>query len=145
MGTLWERSPMFKTGVQFHSGDFKVEPEFAIVLPVSGNSTLTTDQRLRFGDRAGAESNQPGLEARVVFQFPLSHSWKGVAPAQIIFSGHHARMNEIIPHAAQVVASSFTCNVTPCTIPPFPVFSNSTIPNLGCTTAASALKARDCI
>jgi hypothetical protein len=52
MGALWERSPLFKTGVQFHAGDLKVQPEFAIVLPVAGTSTLTTDQRLRFGDRA---------------------------------------------------------------------------------------------
>ena len=97
MGSLWERAPMFRTGVQFHSGDLKVQPEFAIVLPVAGTSALTDEQRARFGDRAGAESNQPALESRIVFQFPLSHSWSGVVPAQIIFSGHHARINEIIP------------------------------------------------
>lgn len=141
MGTLWERSPMFKTGVQFHSGDFKIEPEFAITLPVAGNSTLTTDQRLRFGDRAGSESNQPGLEARVVFQFPLSHSWKGVAPAQIIFSGHHARMNEIIPHAAQA-STSFTCLATPCTIPT--PLTNLNTPNVGFSTLTAISGATNC-
>src|SRR5260370_478945 len=108
MGTLYERLPQFRTGVQFHAGDLKIQPEFAIVLPVAGSAGLTPDQRARFGDRAGSDSNQPGLEARVVLPFPLSHSWKGVAPAQIIVSGHHARMNEIIPHAAQVAATSFT-------------------------------------
>src|SRR5713226_2675283 len=97
MGSLWERAPMFKTGVQFHSGNLKVQPEFAIVLPVAGTSALSDEQRARFGDRAGPESNQPALESRVVFQFPLSTSWQGVVPAQIIFSGHHARINEIIP------------------------------------------------
>ena len=97
MGSLWERAPMFRTGVQFHSGDLKVQPEFAIVLPVAGTSALTDEQRARFGDRAGPESNQPALESRIVFQFPLSHSWQGVAPAQLIASGHHARINEIIP------------------------------------------------
>jgi hypothetical protein len=141
MGTLWERAPMFKTGVQFHSGDFKVQPEFAIVMPIAGNSTLTTDQRLRFGDRAGAESNQPGLEARVVFQFPLSHNWKGVVPAQIIFSGHHARMNEIIPHAAQL-ATSFTCLTTPCTIPT--PLTNLNAPNIGFSTTTSIIGASNC-
>src|SRR5712664_2145971 len=99
MGALWERAPMFKTGVQFHSGNLKVQPEFAIVLPVAGTSALTDEQRARFGDRAGSESNQPALESRIVFQFPLSTSWQGVVPAQIIFSGHHARINEIIPFA----------------------------------------------
>lgn len=156
MGSLYERMPMFKTGVQFHSGDFKVQPEFAIVMPIQGSAALTADQRLRFGDRAGAESNQPGLEARVVFQFPLSHSWKGVAPAQIIFSGHHARMNEIIPHAKQVVASSFTFTPTcttntdgtitcnPVTVPVPTIFTNVNSQNLGFTTAQSIVGASNC-
>jgi hypothetical protein len=99
MGSLYERIPQFRTGVQFGTGSFKVQPEFAIVLPVAASSALSADQRARFGDRAGAESNRPGEEARLVFQFPLSHSWKGVVPAQFIVSGHHARMNEIIPAA----------------------------------------------
>ncbi len=100
MGALWERVPQFRTGVQFHSGDLKIQPEFAIVLPVAGSGGLTDEQRARFGDRAGAESNQPGLESRIVLQFPLSHNWQAVAPAQLIVSGHHARMNEIIPFTA---------------------------------------------
>src|SRR6266852_6068631 len=99
MGALWERAPMFKTGVQFHSGDLKIQPEFAIVLPVAGTAALTDEQRARFGDRAGSESNQPALEGRIVLQFPLSHNWQGVAPAQHIASGHHARINEIVPFA----------------------------------------------
>lgn len=100
MGALWERVPQFRTGVQFHSGDLKIQPEFAIVLPVAGSAGLTDEQRARFGDRAGAESNQPGLESRIVLQFPLSHNWQAVAPAQLIVSGHHARINEIIPFTA---------------------------------------------
>jgi hypothetical protein len=85
----------------------------------------------------------------VVFQFPLSHSWKGVAPAQIIFSGHHARMNEIIPHAAQVVPKSFTftCTTTPCTItvPAPTVFTNVNSQNVGFTTANTILNAPNCL
>jgi hypothetical protein len=119
MGALWERVPMFKTGVQFQSGDVKIQPEFAIVLPVAGSSFLTDEQRARFGDRAGAESNQPGLESRIVLQFPLSHSWQGVAPAQLIVSGHHARINEIIPASslsATVVPGSTGCATPPCSL-----------------------------
>jgi hypothetical protein len=100
MASLYERVPMFRTGVQFSAGHAKIQPEFAIVLPVEGTASLTDEQRARFGDRAGAESNQPGIEGRLVFQFPISTSWKAVAPAQIIFSGHHARMNEIIPRGS---------------------------------------------
>jgi hypothetical protein len=155
MGSLYERMPMFRTGVQFHSGDFKVQPEFAIVMATAGSSALTVDQRTRFGDRAGAESNQPGVEARVVFQFPLNKNWKGVAPAQIIFSGHHARMNEIIPHAAQVLPSSFTFTPTctdvggvvtclPVTVPAPTVFTAVNSQNLGFSNVTTILNASNC-
>jgi hypothetical protein len=104
MGTLWERQPMFKTGVQFKASEVQIQPEFAITLPVAGTSALTDEERARFGDRAGAESNQPGLQGRVVLQFPLHH-WQGVVPAQIIFSGSHAEINEVIPGTALTAAS----------------------------------------
>jgi hypothetical protein len=140
MGSLYERIPMFRTGLQFPAGDVKVQPEFAIVLPSAATSTLTTDQRLRFGDRAGAESNQPGLEGRIVFQFPLSHA-KGVPPAQLIFSGHHARINEIIPGAKQVVNTTApTCAALPC---PVTVFYNPNVPNVGFSQVLS-IKAPGC-
>jgi hypothetical protein len=84
MGTLWERQPMFKTGVQFKASELQIQPEFAITLPIAGSAALTDEERARFGDRAGAESNQPGLQGRIVFQFPLHH-WAGVVPAQLIF------------------------------------------------------------
>src|SRR6266481_6212164 len=119
MGALWERVPMFKTGVQFQSGNVKIQPEFAIVLPVAGSALLSDEQRARFGDRAGAESNQPGLESRIVLQFPLSHNWQAVAPAQLIVSGHHARINEIIPAislSAAVVPGSTGCATPPCSL-----------------------------
>src|SRR6267378_1137579 len=122
MGALWERVPQFRTGVQFHSGDLRIQPEFAIVLPVAGSAGLTDEQRARFGDRAGAESNQPGLESRIVLQFPLSHNWQAVAPAQLIVSGHHARINEIISAvpptslSATVIPGSTGCATPPCSV-----------------------------
>ena len=125
MGSFYERIPQFRTGIQFHTGDLKIQPEFAIVLPVAASSALTTDQRLRFGDRAGSDSNQPGLESRIVFQFPLSHSWKGVAPAQFIVSGHHSRVNEIIPGQALTAASA-------------------TLPPIGLSTATTIVGASNC-
>ena len=148
MGSLYERAPQFRTGIQIPAGDIKIQPEFAIVMPVASTSTLTTDQRLRFGDRAGAESNQPALQARVVFQFPLSHNWKGVVPAQLIFSGMRARINELIPHAAQVLATPQTCVIPAgggtCTINPFPVFNSTTVPNIGFATTTSIVNASNC-
>jgi hypothetical protein len=142
MGSLYERLPIFRTGLQFRAGEFKIQPEFAIANPVAGSSALTTDQRLRFGDRAGSESNQPALEARVVFQFPLNRNWKGVAPAQLIFSGHHARMNEIIPHTKQVInETETTCTALPC---PITVFNSTTVPNVGLDNLQSWVGASNC-
>lgn len=106
MGDIYERAPQIKVGAQFGHGDFKFEPDFAIQWPISGDSTLTADQRARFGDFAGSSSNQPAVEGRLVFQFVLNHDWQGVAPAQFIVSGHHATINEIIPGQAITAASS---------------------------------------
>ena len=94
-GNLYERMPMFRTGAQFGKGDFKFQPEFAIALSSFGEPGLDIDQRTRFGGRGGPESNQPELQTRLVFQFPLSHA-TGVLPSQIIFSADHARRAEII-------------------------------------------------
>jgi hypothetical protein len=106
LGNLYERAPQIKVGAQFGHGGFKFEPEFAILLVSSADSTLTADQRLRMGDIAGAASGQPAVESRLVFQFPLNRNWVGVAPAQFIVSGHHAEIDEIIPGQAITVASS---------------------------------------
>jgi hypothetical protein len=108
-GGLYERAPQFKIGAQIiHSGDFKMQPEFAILLPVSSDANLTELQRTGLGDEAGPDSNEPAIEGRVVFQFPLSHSWQGVAPAQIIFSGHHATINEIVTHGASAATPALS-------------------------------------
>jgi hypothetical protein len=124
-GNIYERAPQFKIGAQFGSGGkFKVEPDFAIQLPIQSSGTLTDEQRARFGDRAGAESNQPAVEGRVVFQFPLNSSWQAVPPAQIIFSGHHAVMNEIIP--AGNLPTTLIAGATTCATPD-PVTGNCSI------------------
>jgi hypothetical protein len=114
-GNIYERAPQFKIGAQFGGGSFKVEPDFAIQLPIQSSGTLTDEQRARFGDRAGAESNQPAVEGRVVFQFPLHSSWVAVPPAQIIFSGHHAMMNEIVP--AGNIPTTLITGATGCATP----------------------------
>ena len=142
MGSLYERIPQFKTGVQFHAGDLKIQPEVALVLSAGGTSGLTTDQHLRFGDSVGAESDQPGIEGRIVFQFPLSHNWRGVAPAQLIFSGHHSRMSELIPHAKEA-SNTVTCTAfgTPCTVS---IFTSATVPNIGFDAFQSWVGAPNC-
>ncbi len=47
----------------------------------------------------------------MVFQFPISTNWIGVAPAQVIFSGHHSSNTEIVTAgASSSVPISITTN-----------------------------------
>jgi hypothetical protein len=94
-GNLYERMPMFRTGVQFGKGDFKVQPEFAIALPGFGEPGLDADQRTRFGSRVGPESDRPEYQTRLVFQYPLSRA-RGVVPAQFILSYDNAERAEAV-------------------------------------------------
>src|SRR4029077_8893587 len=98
-GTLYERDPQLRVGMEHNFGAFKLGPEFAIVMPAFGHipADLTTagvvnpngegiGNQLGFGERQGADSGKPELQARLVGQFQLDHA-AGVAPAQIIVSG----------------------------------------------------------
>jgi hypothetical protein len=97
-GGLWERQPMMRMGfVQSFGGkyDFKVSPEIALVLPGFGNLPTDVGQQLGYGERQGADSDRPEIEGRLVFQWKLDDA-KGVAPAQIIFSGVQGERKAIV-------------------------------------------------
>lgn len=87
-GTLYERNPQFRVGLTHKTGSFAFSPEFAIVLPAYGNLPSNVADQLGFGERQGADSGQPEIQARLVTQFQLDHA-PGVAPAQVIVSGVH--------------------------------------------------------
>ena len=120
-GNMYERLPQIKGGVQFGKGDFKIQAEAAVLLGAFGDANLANTppgipvptnsvaEQLnnRFGARIGSDSGQPAVEGRVVFQYPIFHS-PGVAPAQLIFSGHHATGSEIVLHGTLATAGSQT-------------------------------------
>jgi hypothetical protein len=120
-GNMYERLPQIKGGIQFHKGDFKIQTEAAVLTSAFGDANLAATppgisvpassvaQQLqeRFGARIGSDSGSPGVEGRVVFQYPIFHS-PGVAPAQLIFSGHHATGSEIVLHGTLATAGSQT-------------------------------------
>ncbi len=88
-GTLYERAPQFRFGMGRKLGGSRhvfVQPEFAIVMPAYGNDPKAIDNQLGYGERQGADSGRPEVQARLVTQFQLDKA-PGVAPAQIIFSG----------------------------------------------------------
>jgi hypothetical protein len=88
-GALWERLPQMRVGYTHKSGDFAFMPEFSIDLPASGLVPDLQDQ-IGYGEQTGPNSDQPQYQARLVFQYQLDHA-KGVAPAQLIFSGFEGK------------------------------------------------------
>jgi len=57
-----------------------------VTVPTTANTGLGLQQQLAFGERQGADSARPEVEARAVVQFQLDKA-PGVAPAQLIVSG----------------------------------------------------------
>ncbi len=95
-GSLYERQPEMRFGFsQAISGSFKFSPEFAVVMPGFGNLPTDVGNQLGYGERQGADSDRPEIQARAVFQWQLDHA-KGVAPAQIIFSGVDGKRTAIV-------------------------------------------------
>jgi hypothetical protein len=104
-GTLYERTPQIRFGYTHKGPAFQFMPEFAVTLPASGlaPSTAFVSQQLGYGERQGADANQPDLEARLVGQWQLDHA-SGVAPAQLIVSMEHGERRAIV-QAASVPAA----------------------------------------
>jgi len=102
-GNVWERAPQMRFGLVQKLGggrNCKFSPEFAIMMPSSGqiyklNNTLQGfEAQIGEGERQGADSGHPELEARAVLQFQLDKA-PAVAPAQLIWSGFDARRTSI--------------------------------------------------
>jgi hypothetical protein len=70
-----------------------------VTIPQTPNTGVGLANQLAFGERQGADSARPEVEARAALQFQLDKA-PGVAPAQFIVSGVQAR------RAAIVIASS---------------------------------------
>ena len=98
-GTLFERAPQFRTGFTEDLGgslQSKFLEEFAIVTPAYGNDPTDVGNQLGYGERQGADSDRPEVQARLVYQFQLDHA-PGVAPAQFIISGVQGRRTVLVP------------------------------------------------
>ena len=106
-GALWEREPQMRFGWTHDFGWFQVMPEFAVTLPGSGDTPAAASivNQLGYGERQGPDSDKPELQSRIVFQWQLDHA-RGVAPAQIIFSGEHGGREAIV--LASAVPAAFT-------------------------------------
>jgi len=106
-GTIYTRSPQMTVGfVQGFGGGVKFMPEFGIMMPSSGQilklGSVGLAGQLGEGEREGADAGRPEYVGRAVLQFPVDHA-KGVAPAQLIFSGFQGRRQSIVTNTSTVV------------------------------------------
>ncbi len=88
-GTLYERAPQFRFGIGHQEGGSRnvfFQPEFAVVMPSYGNDPSNVADQLGYGEKQGADSGRPEIQARLVLQWQLDKA-RGVVPAQLIFSG----------------------------------------------------------
>jgi hypothetical protein len=103
-GNIWERTPQLRFGLVQKLGEsdrnFKLSPEFAIMMPSSGeiyklNGTLGGfEAQIGEGEREGADSDRPEVEGKLSLQFQLDKA-PGVAPGQIFWSGYEGKRTSI--------------------------------------------------
>ncbi len=97
-GAPYTRIPQARFGLNHNFGgshSVKFGPEIAIVLPAFGNLPSDVSNQLAFGERQGADSQQPGVQGRAVLQWQLDKA-ANVPPAQFIVSFEHARREAIV-------------------------------------------------
>jgi hypothetical protein len=100
-GAIYQRIPQARFGVNYKVGgsrSVELQPEFAIVLPAFGDTPANVADQLGFGERQGADSRRPGMEARLVTQWQLDKA-PGVVPAQFIVSFENGRRKAIVTAA----------------------------------------------
>jgi hypothetical protein len=112
-GDVYERSPQFQFGlVQKVGASVKISPTFAIMMPSSGQilklGSVGLAGQLGEGEREGADSGRPEVEARLAVQFPLDKA-PGVAPAQILWSGFQSRRTSIVAKENYAACVSAFC------------------------------------
>ena len=105
-GAAYTRIPQARFGFNHRFGGSRAisfGPEIAIVLPAFGNLPADVANQLAFGERQGADSQEPGIQGRAVLQWQLDKA-ASVAPAQFIVSFEHARRKAIVTAANVPVA-----------------------------------------
>lgn len=101
-GGMYEREAQIRLGLWHDFGgsrNFKIGFEPAIAQPGFGNNSTDVGDQLGVSERDGINAARPEVSGRVVFQWQLDKA-RGVAPAQIIFSGMNAKRVEIVNVAA---------------------------------------------
>jgi hypothetical protein len=122
-GAVYNRAPQFRFGVVQKLGasprNFKLSPEFAIMMPSSGQVEKLTFCTLAAvycppavspaagflsqvgeAERQGADSDRPELAAGLTLQFQLDKA-PAVALAQIFWTGFYGRRSSVVTNTAE--------------------------------------------
>jgi hypothetical protein len=107
-GNIYTRSPQLRIGaIQTLDKEHHVnlEGQFGVMMPSSGQilklGSVGLAGQLGQGEREGADSDRPELEARAALSYQIDKA-AGVAPAQIALSGFHARRTSIVPNSSYI-------------------------------------------
>ena len=101
-GSLYEREAQIRFGLWHNFGgsrNFKIGIEPALAPAQFANLPGDVGIQLGVGERQGLDSGNPEVSGRTVLEFQLDKA-KGVAPAQINFSGMWAKRREIVNRAS---------------------------------------------
>ena len=126
-GGFYEREAQFRFGLWHNFGgssNFTIGIEPALGMPGFGNNSTDLGTQLGVSERDGEDSARPEVSGRVVFQWQLDKA-KGVAPAQLIFSGMDAKRVGLVNLTAirnstcgsAIPVSDVTISGTPTTLP----------------------------
>ncbi|MFZ0438712.1 MAG: hypothetical protein WAL76_11360, partial [Candidatus Sulfotelmatobacter sp.] len=120
-GNTYTRSPQLRGGfIQTLSkeNNVKLEGQFGVMMPSTGEILKLGNAagnglaaQLGQGEREGADSDRPELEARAALSFQLDKA-KGVAPAQIALAGFHSRRTSIVPNSSYCLAAPCGADTT---------------------------------
>ena len=81
-------------------------------MPAYGNDPSNVSDQLGYGEKQGADSGRPEVQARLVFQWQLDKA-PGVAPAQLIFSGVQGNRKVMVRSTdIPLATTSETCSST---------------------------------
>jgi hypothetical protein len=110
-GSVYTRAPQLNVGLVQDFGTsrhVKFSPEVGVMMPSDGQilKLATTGgvglaEQIGEGEREGADSDRPQVQARAVIQFQLDKA-PGVAPAQLIVNGFEGKRTSIVTSTSTV-------------------------------------------
>ena len=101
-GSLYTREAQIRLGLWHDFGGsrhFKIGIEPTLAQNGTGNNSTDVGEQLAVSERQGTDAARPEVSGRLVLQWQLDNA-KGVAPAQIIFSGMESKRVEIVNKAS---------------------------------------------